>query len=84
MQRCVMEAPATYTHITDMAFHPKIHSNLRKYDKIKRNKNNHRANKSIRSNSAGGCIHITSGLVSSKTFRARRAKTPLTPDKGRK
>lgn len=40
--------------------------------------------KSIRSNSAGGCIHITSGLVSSKTFRASRAKTPLTPDKGRK
>lgn len=52
---------------------------------MERNKNSHRANKkdnkSIRRNSAGGCIHITSGLVSSKTFRASREKTPLTPDK---
>lgn len=94
MQWCVMEASESCTQITGMLFHVEIHSNLRKYDKIKRNKNNYRAkkrttskpnnNKSIRSNSAGGCIHITSGLVSSKTFRASRAKTPLTPDKGRK
>lgn len=31
-------------------------------------------NKSIRSNSAGGCIHIPSALVSSKTFRASQLK----------
>lgn len=69
---------------TDMS-HLEIHSNLRgekrknmtKYRK-KRGKNKRESKQkhceSIRGNSAGGCIHITSGLVSSKTFRAEPRK----------
>lgn len=42
MTRCVMEASEPCAQISDMWFHVEMHSNLRKYDKTNKNKNNHR------------------------------------------
>lgn len=84
-----MEAPETHTHTkTDMVFHPEIHSNLRKYDKIERNKNNRRANKKTTNQSEAKVLAAvyTSHQVWCLQRLSERAvqKTPLTPDKGRK
>lgn len=66
-----------------------VHSNQKNYDRLKKKGEKKQAlsqspphsplpslgnNKSIRSNSAGGCIHIPSALVSSKTFGASQLK----------
>lgn len=45
MQLCVMEASESCTKITSKLFHVEILSNLKKYDKIKRNKDNQREKK---------------------------------------
>lgn len=87
MQLCVMEASESCTKITGKLFYVEILSNLKKYDKIKRNKDNQREKNQQQINQKQQRLrlythHIRSGVF--KDFRASCVKTPLTPDKGHK